>query len=222
MFDRPDKSPPARIRPEASGSDDAGAGGDAEVSVARSDLERLFGQYDSLLTEGRGLSEENARELTALAAIYDIDTDRPHEAVWRDLRGVLTRQTGLQAASAVAETTALTLLVVEDDPDAARDLTETLTEAGHNVVGPFHDGDAAEAAAGLHALDGALLDINLSGATDGATLAGRLKTRWGVRVIFLSGDIAAAARHADLAEALVSKPYGRKEVLEAVGRLGND
>lgn len=192
-----------------------------EPSASAADLERLCARYDSLLTEGRGLSGEATRDLVALAAIYDIDTDRPHAAVWRDLRGVLTRQTGLETSSGavVAAVETLTLLVVEDDPEMAQDLTETLIEAGHSVVGPFHDADAAEAAAGLHNLDGALLDINLSGPTTGAQLAGRLKSRWGVPVVFLSGDIASAARHADLAAVLVAKPYGRKEVLEAVARL---
>lgn len=191
---------------------------------SETDLARLCRQYDNLLTEGRSLSEEAASELTGLAGVYDLDIDRPHEAVWRDLRAVLVRQTGVdpdavRKADLAAPLGELTLLVVEDDPQAAQDLTEALTEAGHRVIGPFHDGDAAQAAAGLHALDAALLDINLSGATDGVTLAGRLKARWGVPVIFLSGDIAAAARHADLAEALVTKPYGRKDVLEALTRL---
>lgn len=185
-----------------------------------SDLARLCRQYDALLTEGRGLSDEAANELTGLAAVYDLDIDRPHEAVWRDLRAVLVRQTGVDPDAATAAGLGeLTLLVVEDDPQAAQDLTEALIEAGHSVVGPFHDGDAAEAAAGLHALDGALLDINLSGATDGVALAGRLKDRWGVPVIFLSGDITAAARHAELARAIVAKPYGRKDVAEALARL---
>jgi len=220
MFDR---SPDARPEKPAASDGETSVGGEATstLSVARSDLQRLCAAYDSLLTEGRGLSETAAGELTALAAVYDIDTDRPHEAVWRDLRGVLTRMTGTDEVSDALPdgVMSLTLLVVEDDPEAAQDLTETLVEAGHNVVGPFHDGDAAEAAAGLHSLDGALLDINLSGATTGVTLAKRLGERWGVPVAFLSGDITAAARHADLARVLVAKPYGRKEVLEAVARL---
>lgn len=187
---------------------------------SETDLARLCRQYDGLLTEGRGLSDAAASELTAMAGIYDLDADRPHEAVWRDLRAVLVRQTGVDPDARIAGVAGdLTLLVVEDDPQAARDLTEALTEAGHRVVGPFHDGDAAEAAAGLYALDGALLDINLSGATDGVILAERLKARWGVPVIFLSGDIGASARHAGLAEAIVAKPYGRKDVLEALARL---
>jgi len=119
----------------------------------------------------------------------------------------------------VRSTAVLTLMVVEDDPQTAQDLTEILTDAGHRVIGPFHDGEAAEAAAGLYALDGALLDINLSGAADGVRLAERLRECWGVPVVFLSGDISAAARNAGLAEALVAKPYGRRDVLEALTRL---
>ena len=93
-----------------------------------------------------------------------------------------------------AHVEALTLLVVEDDPDAAASLTELLTEAGHNVVGPFHSAAAAEAAAALHSIDAALLDINLSGEMTGVELARVLTDRWAVRVIFISGDVAAAAR----------------------------
>lgn len=189
---------------------------------AQTDLQRLCRQYDGLLTEGRGLGNEAAAELTALAGIYDLDTHRPHEAVWRDLRAVLVRQTGVDPDARPASIGELTLLVVEDDPQAAQDLTEALVEAGHSVVGPFQDAAAAEAAAGLHVLDAALLDINLSGETDGATLATRLTERWGVPIIFLSGDIAAAARHAELARAIVAKPYGRKDVAEALTRLSAD
>ncbi|WP_245159393.1 response regulator [Brevundimonas intermedia] len=154
-----------------------------------------------------------------MAAIYDLDTDRPSTEVWRDLRAVVTRQTPLDAAPPT-DAEALTLLVVEDDPDAAASLTELLTEAGHSVVGPFHSAAAAEAAAALHSIDAALLDINLSGEMTGVELAKVLTGRWDVRVIFISGDVAAAARNADMAEALVLKPYNGAQILEAVARLG--
>ncbi|SPU54760.1 response regulator [Brevundimonas vesicularis] len=153
-----------------------------------------------------------------MAAIYDLDTDRPSTEVWRDLRAVVTRQAPLDA-TAPAEIEALTLLVVEDDPDAAASLTELLTEAGHNVVGPFHSAAAAEAAAALHSIDAALLDINLSGEMTGVELARVLTDRWAVQVIFISGDVAAAAKNADMAEALVLKPYNGAQILEAVARL---
>ncbi|MBB5772339.1 CheY-like chemotaxis protein [Brevundimonas vesicularis] len=200
MFDRP---PPSH--PDA-----------AEVAES---VDRLCRLYDSRLAEtGGDLSPEDARELKAMAAIYDLDTDRPSTEVWRDLRAVVTRQTPLDA-TAPAEVEALTLLVVEDDPDAAASLTELLTEAGHNVVGPFHSAATAEAAAALHSIDAALLDINLSGEMTGVELARVLTDRWAVRVIFISGDVAAAAKNADMAEALVLKPYNGAQILEAVARL---
>lgn len=200
MFDRP---PPSQ--PDA-----------AEVAES---VDRLCRLYDSRLAEtGNDLSPEDARELKAMAAIYDLDTDRPSTEVWRDLRAVVTRQAPLDA-TAPAEIEALTLLVVEDDPDAAASLTELLTEAGHNVIGPFHSAAAAEAAAALHSIDAALLDINLSGEMTGVELARVLTDRWAVRVIFISGDVAAAAKNADMAEALVLKPYNGAQILEAVARL---
>ena len=209
MFDHPPPSGPDRAQPE----NDPFAGS----------VERLCRLYDTRLAETAGdLSPEDARELNAMAAIYDLDTDRSSAEVWRDLRAVVTRQAPATSADAAPPTDAeaLTLLVVEDDPDAAASLTELLTEAGHNVVGPFHSAAAAEAAAALHSIDAALLDINLSGEMTGVELARVLTDRWAVRVIFISGDGAAAAKNADMAEALVLKPYNGAQILEAVARLG--
>ena len=47
-----------------------------------------------------------------------------------------------------------------------------------------------------------------------------LKERWGVKSLFLSGDVTAASAHAELAEALILKPYTGREVLNAVQRIG--
>lgn len=112
-----------------------------------------------------------------------------------------------------------TVLVVEDDADAATALTEALDEAGHRVVGPFHSAEAAEAATALHQIDLALLDINLSGEKTGVDLARNLKARWGVPVIFVSGDVSEAARHADVAAAMIIKPYSANDVLGAISRI---
>jgi CheY-like chemotaxis protein len=207
MFDRPPITEP----------DNAGA------DPLAGSVERLCRLYDTRLAQTDGdLSPEDARELKAMAAIYDLDIDRSSAEIWRDLRAVVTRQVpdAAQDAAPRENARALTLLVVEDDADAAASLTELLTEAGHSVVGPFHSAAVAEAAAALHAIDAALLDINLSGEMTGVELAEVLTARWDVRVIFISGDVSAAARHADLAEALVLKPYNAAQILEAVARLG--
>ncbi|QTC90685.1 response regulator [Brevundimonas goettingensis] len=184
-------------------------------------VERLCALYDRLLEQvgDGGLSEAASAELRAMAGIYDLDLQRTDAEVWADLRAVLIRQTPRPKA---AETTApepLTLLLVEDDPETAADLTLALVEAGHSVVGPFQNAEAAEAAAALHLVDLALLDINLTGETTGIDLARALKDRWGLPSLFLTGDIGAAARHADLAEALVLKPYTGAQVLEAITRV---
>ena len=209
MFDRPPVTEPDHAR--------------AQTDPVADSVERLCRLYDTRLADtGGDLSPEDARELKAMAAIYDLDTDRPSAEVWRDLRAVVTRQAPAASENAAPRVAAeaLTLLVVEDDADAAASLTELLTEAGHSVVGPFHSAAVAEAAAALHAIDAALLDINLSGEMTGVELAEVLTARWDVRVIFISGDVSAAARHADLAEALVLKPYNAAQILEAVARLG--
>lgn len=186
------------------------------------ELNRLRAKYDGLLADPPVSPGDQAlAELAGMAGIFDLDGSRPPAEVWRDLRAVLKRHAGAvadPAAAAPPPHRPLTLMVVEDDPGMASDLTELLTRAGHGVVGPFSDAAAAATAAGLHAIDLALLDINLSGDGDGIDLARTLTRTWGVPVIFLSGNVEAAARHARLATALVLKPYGGRDVLDAIAR----
>lgn len=191
------------------------------MSRAGPELDRLRAKYDGLLANPAvQLDEKALAELVGMAGIFDLDASRPPAEVWRDLRAVLIRQGGPTAGRRDASPPhgPLTLMVVEDDPDMAADLTEVLAGAGHGVVGPFSDAAAARTAAGLHAVDLALLDINLAGDGDGVDLARTLKQTWGVPVIFLTGNVEVAARHARLATALVLKPYGGRDVLDAIAR----
>lgn len=189
------------------------------------DLARLRAVYDGLLAEPPIPPDAAAlAELTAMAHIFDLDAARAPAQVWRDLRAVLRRQAEPDGRGGARPPAVrpLTLLVVEDDPDMAAALTELLTDAGHGVVGPFSDAATAATAASLHAVDLALLDINLAGDGEGegggVALARTLKQSWGVPAIFLSGDVTAAARHARLATALVLKPYRRADVLNGIAR----
>lgn len=186
----------------------------------RASLDAILERYDSLMDDPAAITPEDATDLVALAGIFDLDTDRSPQDLWPDVRAVLTAQSPRVVEEPVftGETDTLTVLVVEDDPEMAEDLTALLVEAGHDVVGPFHSAEAAEVAAGLHAIDVALLDINLSGAADGGTLGRNLKARWGLKIIFLSGNVAAAASHADIAEAMIIKPYRGADVLGALQR----
>lgn len=192
--------------------------------IAASDqanLEAICERYDTLMQNLEAITAEDRQDLAALAGIFDLDTQRSPEAMWPEVRAVLTAQSPRVVETPVidADAAALTLLVVEDDPEMAEDLTALLVEAGHSVVGPFHSAEAAEVAAGLHAIDVALLDINLSGPTDGGSLGRGLKSRWGIKVVFLSGDVSAAAGHADIAETMIIKPYRGADVLAALQRI---
>lgn len=196
----------------------------ADTEHLPDDVRRLCAAYDRLLADPKATLDGEARaQLRGLAAIYDLDTDRQPAAVWRDLRAVLVRQSPGRTIGADEERTLptappITVLVVEDDPLIATDLIETLAEAGHGVVGPFQSADAAAASAGLQPFDLALIDINLAGGGSGVELARTLKDAWGKPVMFLSGDVTTAARHAELAAALIIKPFRGAEVLEAIDR----
>ncbi len=184
------------------------------------DVARLCALYDGLLTPGGpSISPAAEQELKALAKIFDLDAERPAAELWPYVRAVLVRQAPPETTAPAAPVEPRTVLLVEDDADAAADLTEALDAAGHRVVGPFHSAEAAEAATALHAIDLALLDINLSGEATGVDLARKLKSRWGMPVIFLSGDVTAAAQNAELAAAMVIKPYSGRDVLDAIARL---
>lgn len=195
------------------GSADSTAGADDNVA-------RLCALYDGLLERSDAtVSPEAETELKALAKIFDLDAERPVAELWPYVRAVLVRQVPAEAPAVAPQAEALTVLLVEDDAEAAVALTEALDAAGHRVVGPFHSAEAAEAATALHPIDVALLDINLSGEATGVDLARSLKARWGVPVIFLSGDVSAAAANAELAAAMVIKPYTGRDVLDALARL---
>jgi CheY-like chemotaxis protein len=184
------------------------------------DVARLCALYDGLLTpDGPSISPAAEKELKALAKIFDLDAGRPAAELWPYVRAVLVRQAPPETTASSEPIEPRTVLLVEDDADAAADLTEALDAAGHRVVGPFHSAESAEAATALHAIDLALLDINLSGEATGVDLARKLKSRWGMPVIFLSGDVTAAAQNAELAAAMVIKPYSGRDVLDAIARL---
>ncbi len=170
--------------------------------------------YDAAFGEGAaGLTVQAEADLRALARVYDLDAERPPREVWAALRPVLAAQDHSGHGTAPP----LRVMVVEDDPDMAALLVDCLTDAGHSVIGPLHDAESARISASQHAVDIALLDINLSGPGSGVELARTLKGSWGVPVMFLSGDVTQAANNVDLAAGLLIKPYRGRDVLAALG-----
>lgn len=185
------------------------------------DIARLREVFDPLLTDPDLPLDEAARtELAAFARIFDLSADRPADQVWREVRAVLSEAVPDQPGRAPSSAgRGLTILLVEDDPEVAQDLTEVLIQAGHRLFGPFHGAEAAEVSAALHAVEVAVVDINLSGTASGVDLARLLGVRWGVPVIFLTGDAAAAREHAGLAQAVLIKPFRAADLLAVLDRL---
>jgi DNA-binding NtrC family response regulator len=79
----------------------------------------------------------------------------------------------------------LRLLILEDDYLAALDLAQMVEEQGGTVVGPVARLDQARALADMEGLDGAILDVDLSGETS-LPLADELMAR-GVPVVLCTG-----------------------------------
>lgn len=183
-------------------------------------VERLCALYDAHMDSHEPLTAGADAELRALARIFDLASDGPSRRLWPMIRSLLLKQAPTEPMEeADMPREALNVLLVEDDAETAASLTEMLDEAGHRVIGPFHSAETAEAATALHPIDLALLDINLSGQATGVDLARSLKNSWGVPVIFISGDVTEAARHADMAAAMIIKPYSSADILGAINRL---
>ena len=111
------------------------------------------------------------------------------------------------------------ILIVEDDPAIAASMSETLEAAGHQVLGIAADGASAAKQVARGQPDLALVDIKLGEKGDGVRLALRLKARYSIRIVFVSGYLdsytqkrAAAAEPAGF----VVKPYAIRDLLEIV------
>jgi CheY-like chemotaxis protein len=78
------------------------------------------------------------------------------------------------------------ILVVEDEVLVAEDLKEILREFGYEVPGIAETGEGAITLAGETRPDLILMDINLSGAMDGITAGGEIRSRWGIPIIYVT------------------------------------
>ena len=108
------------------------------------------------------------------------------------------------------------ILVIEESAVVALDLQRILREAGYRVVGPAPSVSDAERLMARGPIDCAVVDLDLKG-DKAFALADRLELR-GIPMVFATGD-----PHRELPEehahrALVTKPYAKDRVLEAVER----
>jgi CheY-like chemotaxis protein len=115
----------------------------------------------------------------------------------------------------------ISILIVEDEALVASYIEEVLGESGYRVAGIAASGTEAMSLAAEHHPSLALVDIRLSGSIDGIELARRLRLRFDLPTIFLTGladqqtaERAGAARPLGF----LQKPFLPSQVFNAIER----
>jgi DNA-binding NarL/FixJ family response regulator len=115
-------------------------------------------------------------------------------------------------------------LIVEDDFLISEGLRHVCHEAGYVVVGITADAAEAISVAERERPDLVLMDIKLSGGSDGVETASLLRERFGIKAIFTTAyndpDTRRRGRRADPAGWLL-KPYERERLVQLVRRALN-
>jgi len=204
----------------------------------------LCAVYDRFLDPQAEPMPENARrDMITYAQVLDLPIDDAWDGgdVWRQVRPLLAVNAGPYAdmvrddggeptgkvflpgsgrpegrESLAEPLSPLSLLVVEDDPDLSEAIVEALTDAGHMVVAAAATAEAAAALAAHHAIDFAIVDVELAGETDGVELAHQLHDRWGHNVLFVSGGPNAHLVSLPMALGFLGKPFSVAELLAVV------
>lgn len=111
------------------------------------------------------------------------------------------------------------ILVVEDDLAEGVLLAERLKKMRYEVVGPLRKGEEALEEIGLRRPDLVLMDIILAGEMDGINAANRIRSNFGVPVLFLTAF--ADKGLVELAKGsepfgYLTKPYGQQQLGAAI------
>jgi DNA-binding response OmpR family regulator len=112
--------------------------------------------------------------------------------------------------------TIVRVLIAEDNALLAFMIEEALTDEGHAVIGPASQYDAAMRLAESNRPDLALVDIDLEAGRSGIDLARELKARWGVHVLFVTGQFERARAHPEAALGVLTKPFSPAAVVASV------
>ena len=115
-------------------------------------------------------------------------------------------------------TASLRVLVVEDDALIRMSIAEMLESRGHIV---FEAGDGVEAMRwhGAEDIDILLTDVGLPG-MNGVEVAERMReVQPSLPVLFATGDQTANGVERDARTAIIVKPYGVADLIEAIGRI---
>jgi CheY-like chemotaxis protein len=113
------------------------------------------------------------------------------------------------------------ILIVEDEALVASYIEEVLASSGFRVAGIAASGAEALSQAEEYRPDLALIDVQLTGPVDGIDLACRLRDRFGLPAIFLSGLVDAnTLERSKVAQPLgfLRKPFLPSQVFNAIER----
>ena len=108
------------------------------------------------------------------------------------------------------------VLIVEDEFLIASLLETVVQEYGHESIGPASTVEQALAYAPR--ADIALVDLSLADGNSGQLLARRLIDRFGIDVIFVTGDPGPVQQGFDGALAVVRKPFRDEEITDALAK----
>jgi len=111
------------------------------------------------------------------------------------------------------------ILIVEDEGMVAEDLKEMINGMGYGVPAITDTGEGAIAFANELRPDLILMDINLSGAMDGITAGGEIRSRWGIPIIYVTAfatpEIIDRAKKTVPAGYIV-KPFNERQIQTAI------
>ena len=135
------------------------------------------------------------------------------------VRGTPVASDKSQVVAPLGRNKPVSILIVEDEALIASYIEEVLAESGFRIAGIAASGTEALSLAAAERPSLALVDIRLTGSIDGIDLACRLRERFEVPAIFLSGAIdAQTMRRAQTAKPLgfLSKPFRPSQVFNTI------
>lgn len=108
------------------------------------------------------------------------------------------------------------IIIVEDESIIADDLTMMLEREGHEIIGPFDEGESALDVIQNDSIHLALLDINIKGSMTGVDIARVIRNNHSLPFIFLTSyyDNQTLKQVEEVnPEAYIVKPFRKEEVL---------
>ncbi len=108
------------------------------------------------------------------------------------------------------------VLIVEDELLVAVELDRIVEGAGHDIVGVVASVEQALAHAARAEV--ALVDLRLADGASGGSLARRLIDRYGIKVVFVTGNPNEVGFGLDGAVDIVAKPFTDERIVSALAK----